>query len=356
MSTKPSFLPAGQRGFSLIEVLIGLLIAMIGVVIMMEVLLSSDQRTRTTSSGADATSNGAIMMYMLQRDLAQSGYGFNTTSLMGCNVTLPAGVTIPLAPVVINPDAALFPATAPAFRDANTDSLMVFYGNGAGQPEGNEIFAVVGNQYNLQSPASFAQNDWVIASGTVCAGTMTLARVTAVNLFSVNVTAALPTAKALYSLGPAPKVVMYAIHNGALTSCDYMVADCRVASNWAEVAGGVVSLRAQYGRDTVAPSDGFVDTWDQSALVATDKCTRARTPAVRLALVARSGQYESTIGAGGQRTGEQVTTDALKPTWAGQAAAPIDLSALPDWRSYRYRTFETVVPSRNLVWMGPQGC
>ena len=56
-----------QRGFSLIEVLIGLLIAMIGVVIMMEVLITSEQRTRSTSTGNDATSNGAIMMHVLQR-------------------------------------------------------------------------------------------------------------------------------------------------------------------------------------------------------------------------------------------------------------------------------------------------
>src|SRR3954464_15140737 len=104
MNTSARHLPlrhAAQRGFTMIEVLIGLLIAMIGVVIMMEVLITSEQRARTTTTGNDATSGGAIMMHMLQHDLVQAGYGINSTGLLGCTLTLPNGKKVPLAPVAI---------------------------------------------------------------------------------------------------------------------------------------------------------------------------------------------------------------------------------------------------------------
>ena len=93
MRSHPVTQPArrGQRGFSLIEILVAMVIAMIAVVIMMEVLLSSDQRTRTSNAGNDALGTGAVMLHMLRRDVQQAGYGINTINLLGCNLTTPSG-------------------------------------------------------------------------------------------------------------------------------------------------------------------------------------------------------------------------------------------------------------------------
>ena len=343
----------GQRGFSLIEILVAMVIAMIAVVIMMEVLLSSDQRTRTSNAGNDAMGTGAVMLHMLRRDVQQAGYGINTVNLLGCSLTTPSVAAVPLAPVVINPAAALVPA-----GDANTDTMIVIYGNANGQPEGNSVFSVSGNEYTMQSPSAFAQNDYVIAYTGSCAAALGLEQVTDVSALTVTVDTVAPSAATLYNLGPSPRIVAYAVRNGQLTSCDFMTADCRVnnAANWTAVAGGVVSLRAQYGRDT-APAgsmDGAVDVWDQTT--PTSACGWARASAVRFALVARSSQYESKFNATtGQRECDQVT--AAAPTWLGSADDPVDLSADGDWQCYRYKTLQTVAPSRNIVWMGSQaGC
>ena len=41
----------------------------------------------------------------------------------------------------------------------------------------------------------------------------------------------------------------------------------------------------------------------------------------------------------------------------GSADAPIDLDDLPDWQQFRYRSFETLVPVRNMTWLaGTPGC
>jgi type IV pilus assembly protein PilW len=340
-----------QRGFSLVEVMIGLLIAMIGVVIMMEVLVTSEERTRTTSGANDALSNGAVMLHLMQRDLVQAGYGINSTSLLGCNVTLPNGKVVPLAPVVINPATAVIPA-----GDANTDRLLVFYGNDNGQPEGNVIYGVAGAKYTMQAPTAFNVDDYVVAYPGGCAANLSLAKVTEVTALDVTVDAPTADATVLYNMGRAPRVIAYAVRNGALTSCDYMAADCSNAgaANWTAVGGNIVSLRAQYGRDTTAPAmDGTVDTWDQAT--PGNSCGWVRSSTVRYALVARSAQYETRIDGTGQRTCEQVTP--ATPDWNGGAGAAIDLSTAADWQCYRYRTFENVAPSRNIVWMGAQaGC
>jgi type IV pilus assembly protein PilW len=347
-----------QHGFSLIEVMVGLVIAMVGVVIMMEVLITSEERTRTTGAGTDATSNGAIMMHLLQRDLAQAGFGINTVNLLGCTITLPSGKQVPLAPVVINPATSVIPAS-----DPDTDRLLVFYGNDNGQPEGNEVFAVTGTAYTVQSPASFRENDRVVAWPNGCTAALTLARVTGTTGLTVTVDTATAGAKTLYNLGQAPRVVAYMVKGGALVSCDYMASDCSVydATRWTALGGNVASLRAQYGHDTAAGAmDGTVDAWDQTT--PTNACGWVRTSAVRYALVARSAQYESKLDSGtGQRVGDTVT--AAAPTWNGSADTPIDLSKNPDgstnadWQAYRYRTFQNVAPARNTVWMaGQSGC
>src|SRR5690606_32095836 len=101
---------SGQAGFSLVEIMVGLGIGMLGVLIIMQMFLLADKQKRTTVGGADAQVTAAIALHGLERDLAQSGYGFASADLLGCTLrwTLPAGAPIstpvPLAPVVINPD------------------------------------------------------------------------------------------------------------------------------------------------------------------------------------------------------------------------------------------------------------
>lgn len=348
--------PRAQAGFTMVEILIGLVIAMIGVAIMMEVLLTSEQRTRTTTSGNEALSSGAVMLHLMQRDLVQAGYGINAPRLLaGCTLVTPKGAAVPLAPVVINPPTAIVPA-----GDPHTDTLLVFYGNDDGQPEGHTIFGKSGSTYAVRAASSFAENDYVVAAPAACTASLTLAKVRKVDESGVEVDQFQANATAVYNMGGAPRIVAYAVRNGSLTSCDFMASDCRVnnAANWTAVGANITSLRAQYGRDTAAAgsADSSVDTWDQAT--PTDACGWARATAVRFVLVARSNQYESHVDRiTGQRVCEPV---ARLDNWSGHDTAPVNLSRNPDgspssdWQCYRYRSFETVAPSRNIVWMRTQ--
>ena len=349
-------------GFSLVELMVSLVIGMIGVVVMMQIFSVSEGYKRTTTGGDDAQNNGAIGLYGLQRDVRMSGQGSNSFtdnaaspaaySLIGCNVTLRPGVTInTLGPVTINH------ASIPA-GDANTDTLLVFYGSGNDGPEGDRIESQPAtNTYTLAgfaaaaSAPSMAVGDRVLAHPTPRPTPCNLSMESVTALAGSNVTVAAGvagmTAGALFNVGQNPRFVAYAIRSGSLTMCDYMVNNCGgvfTASHWVPLASNIVSLRAQYGRDTtVGTMDGTVDAFDQTT--PTNICGWVRARAVRMALVARSAQLDK----------DAVTTAA--PAWAGSGTNAVDLSADASWQNYRYKVFETIVPLRNVAWLGVQaGC
>lgn len=361
-----------QSGFSLIEILVGMAIGMLGIIVMMQVFAVSEARKRTTNAGSDAQGNAALALDGMRREILRGGYGFAGARLLSCNLQLPNGAPVPLAPVIINPAAAVIPA-----GDPNTDTLLVAYGSSDDQPEGYQLnLPPPPPPYTLLGTGPMRANDWVIPAPpppsptAACAlPTLALQRVTGVAGSIVATTGAnVATATALFNLGAAPRFLAYAVRNGNLTVCDFMTADCGAAiplvgttpnpdpAVWRPVANNVVSLRAQYGRDTSVPMNGTADVFDQTS--PTTNCGWARASAVRLVLVARSAQYEK----------EDVTPAA--PQWQGTGSATpvlIDVSRIADgtpngtanalWRQYRYRVFETLVPLRNVAWMGvPQGC
>ena len=353
------------KGFTLVEVLVAMVIGMIGLIIMMQVFSNAEGQKRATTGSGDAQSNGALAIYTLQRDIRQAGYGFNAINALGCVFTLPASVSrtlTQLAPVIINPPVAEVPA-----GDANTDTLLIAYGNSEGQPEGDLITTLNGTQLGMQSPLNFRVNNWVVAAPAMDAASCALAltQVTAVTPPSPNITVSGSGAVEggyLFNFGNTPRVLAYAIRAGNLTVCNYMAVDCGTAcsaadgscnANWVPIANNVVSLRAQYGRDTSAVKDGRIDIWDQTTPPTVTAptpapgspnaraCIWARASALRIAVVTRNSQIDREI----------LTTQA--PTWEGSTTgAAINLSARANWQNYRYKTFETIIPMRNLPWMG----
>lgn len=319
-----------NTGFTLVEVMVGMLLGMFGIIIMMQVFALSEERKRATTSGGDATSEGVMAVYALQRDIRQAGYGFAATAMFGCTISI-NGVSFALGPVTINPATTVVPA-----GDANSDTLLIVYGNPDGQPEGQTgTPTLAASTYYVQSsPCNPSPITLTAAAGTVAA------------------------AGTLYDLGANPRIVAYAVRNSTLTACDYVANNCSLAANltnpaiWVPVANNVVSLRAEYGQDTTAtPTAYTASTWNQTTPSTTNgsafgvPCQWTRIPAVRFALVSRNVQYEKN------------TVTAAAPVWDGSTGTPIVLSGNTDWQNYRYKLFETVVPLRNIAWMGLQtGC
>lgn len=307
--------------------MVGMVIGLLGIIVMMQVFSLSEERKRTATAGSDAQNNVAIALDGMQRDIAQSGYGL--TQLLNCLAPLPSGVNVRLAPVIINP------ADIPA-GDENTDTIQLAYGIGDDLPHG------------LNTGTGVLKNtDWVIPAPTSWGGP----RTDSTFCDGSGVTPALQQGNpgtGFFNLGSNPRFLVYAIRSGNLTVCNFRTSNCTTNSPtaladqtiWQPIASNVVSMRAQYAQDSNSPMDGIIDTYNQTT--PTNECGWKKAPAVRLVLVARSNQKQTT------------TVDA--PTWAGNANAPIDLSEQADWANYRYRAYEILVPIRNIAWMEVSGC
>lgn len=350
-----------SAGFSLVEIMVAMAIALLGMLIMLQVYSNSEAQKRTTTGGDDAQNAGAIALYGLQRDIQQGGWGISSINLLGCNVLLRAGVTLnAIAPVTIN-HASI------TGQDANTDTLVIVSGNGNGGQEGDTVTSqLLGNTvYTVASPNEFAVNDRVIARPTALPTACTLDTVTDVTGANVTVTTGLAgmTNGTLFNLGQTQKIRAYAIRGGNLTVCDYTANDCGLAANngntaiWVPIANNIVSLKAQYGRDTNAnPMDGIVDTYDKTT--PTTACGWVSTSSIRVALVARNSQSTQASVTPAAPAWEGTSTAAASAPLPANVADPIDISATnANWQNYRYKVFQTIVPIRNIAVKGVQtGC
>lgn len=374
-----------SAGFSLVEIMVAMVIGLIGIIIMLQVYSNFEAQKRITAGGDDAQNAGAIALYGLQRDIQQSGWGISASGVLGCNLTLPASGAVPartlaMAPVMINPAPSIIP-----LGDSNTDTLLVVYGNGNGGQEGSPVGAAPPsgftgiNVYGIGSPFEFHTGDRVISvtpPPATCNLSLDVVPPNGADTAGGNLTVASGVAGMalgkVYNLGQAPHIFAYAIRGAALTVCDYLKDDCSDPANtgnktvWLPIASNIVSMKAQYGHDTLTASISAlpaippyptyqVNIFDQAT--PTGACGWFRTPAIRLALVARNGQNNQTgVTPAAPVWGGSVTVAASSPM-PGNTATPISLAQNTNWHNYRYKVFETIAPIRNITtqWVQP-GC
>jgi type IV pilus assembly protein PilW len=365
-----------MRGMSLPEILAAVLIGLIGMIVIMQVYATSEERKRTTTGTSDAQISGNIAMFTLETMIRSAGFGMVTAdnNMLGCttlaynsNRATP-NFTFLMAPVVITAGAAGAP-----------DSIAVVYGNSPNVVEGQAFIGIAasGADFPLKNAAGIQVGDLVVASeaglncslaevtGFVPAAINTVQHVNAAAYSYVDTTGHTisPTAtynKAggsgvnnsaaalLFSLGRSPTVVTYQIGNDRLqtkTLIPYVAAQDsdNDGTSDADIGDGIVQLKALYGKDT--DGDGVVDTWNTTLPANAAQWMQVR--AVRIALLARSAKYEKTA----------VTSDCVTPNnpvnspfWSGGCFTMTNLADGTDWHYYRYRVYETVVPLRNMIW------
>ena len=357
-----------NAGFSLVEILVGMVIGLLGVIIIMQIFAVAEGQKRTTTSGADAQTNGNIALFTIERDTRQAGYGMSLSAL-GCKIntyyngstTIPG--TLTLAPVVIG-DGGVDGSV-----NALPDTLQLLYSTNAitslpqvltfihPQPA---AVAFINSNFNI------AVGDMVVfyEAGKDC----TLAQVTNVPSSPTNIIHASTSpwnASGGGSIFPVGgyNVKATVFNFGSMVSRNYSIdttnnnlqvfeilSNGPVSTATTPLAGEIVNLQAQYGKDRGlhpghVAGDAIVDTWD-FCTPGTAGCpadTWGMVVAVRIAILARSGQYEKPT------TGGVCTATTAAPSWTGgtMAVQPAG-GGLPS--CYRYKVFESVVPLRNIIW------
>ncbi|WP_167772973.1 PilW family protein [Ramlibacter humi] len=363
----------GARGFTMVELMIAVFIGMFTLLAVAQVLAFVEGQKRSVVYGSEAQVGGTLALDQIGRDILQSGYGLVT---FGAAAGCPIAASFNGAPVDGFP-ARLGPITITADPTGGPDTIRVLR---SGKTSFSVPIPVVAPGYTPGT--GFVVSHTLGVKGDATDGDLMLAvsgADTTCELFQVN--AAVSTAKlvprvddagwnapgkpalpysdgsTLVNLGTLVDQT-YAIANGALMvrqlSSGGGAAPAYAAA--AELVPGIVSLKALYGKDTNA--DGKIDTWDTT--VPTTSAQWQTVVAVRLAVVARSTQFERIQKPEDMPTkanlewhmGSDTVNGAVLPACSsgGGGCLPIKLDHLPDWKRYRYKLFEAVVPVRNAIW------
>lgn len=347
-----------QNGFSLVEIMVGMSIGLLGMVVIMQVFALTESGKQSTTGGGDAQQKAALSLHTLEHDIRMAGYGITgVPALMGCNINAynasrtPTSFNFALVPVVITQGASDLPdsititysasavVNAPASITQNMPNPSAVYkvnnrygftpgdlivigepgkectlGQVTGTPGAGQSDNIIHNSGNYKNP----EGENVPANFNKPGG-----------VSNINYT----TAAKLYNLGPLPISNMYSISNGSLNLF------ANIAGVSETISDNIVDLQAEYGIDT--DDDGDVDSYRVSADLNSDGVTTGleynQVLSVRFGLVARSTKREPSC---------DVTQNV--PSWVGGDFN--NIKANPEWQCYRYRVFETTTMLRNLIW------
>jgi type IV pilus assembly protein PilW len=367
-----------SRGMSLVELMVGMAVGLIGITIITHLYLTNEKYKRSTTGSGTAQVNGAIALYSLERDIRMAGFGLNHSGALGCSCDKvanpscssvqyfyngvyssppgPSGGALPpleFAPVVITETANL------------PDIITLLYGN---DPERmlpgklTESMPQPSSEFKVDGTAGYTINDMVlVTNGASCMLTQVTQVQDAASHLQHNPGTSLwnpagggsslpafPAGANLFNLGN-PIWRTYSIDSAATKSkLQFMevLTSGVIGAGATPIIDDIVDLQAQYGKDT--DDNGIVETWNN--VTPTSGAQWQQVLAVRVAVLARSGNYERPANAGDPC---EATTAANRPKW-GDAGALQDFpvlmvaGVLPT--CYKYRVFETIIPLRNMIW------
>jgi type IV pilus assembly protein PilW len=361
-----------QSGFGLIEIMIGLAIAMIATVIMLQTFAVSESQKRTTTGASDAQSNGAISLFAVERDIKMAGWGIQGSSFAGCTDFFAAksGAALDTNPT---PGSSLVTVLNITEGGTQPDSITIqHYDDPSNQDYRFAIAAfttpqaTVDADFKVSSVKGCNVNDLVIiANGSRC----TLAQVSAIDTaaltlshasggsFPYNPDAAYMTAHGWQvqttssSFQCIPKIYRrtYSIESTA-HQLQLAQGDAGGAMQTFEIAPQIMDLQAEYGvEDVDAATLKPITTWVGATgdWANPDIAHIRRIKAARIAVLSRSATFEKP---GPNETVADCKTTTTLAGLSKWATFHVDSVAFTDWKCYRYKAYEINVPLRNIVW------
>jgi type IV pilus assembly protein PilW len=353
-----------QKGFSLIEVMLSLVIGLIMSLGVASLAISYDAGRKNNISSNTANANGTTAVETLNTSLQMAGSGLISNYSPICVNLYSTTATN------TNSGTELDILKLDTTTDPNSNHVIFAYGSGGSAASMLKVSVSIANTNDdigvplvgSVTPGS----DILLAYSSVGSGTdCTLRRATApiavngsAGMMNIGLSATQAYNQPIAGV-PAYAADFYVIpeqvfnyqewysENGMLKFKD------RVTGLVNRVAEGVIFLRAQYGVDS-----GLGLTWQDQP-----PSQLNYLKAVRTAMVVRSDSREKQAVAGN-------CTSTTSPTinfddWLGVAngSTSVDISALtstsgtvliPDWRCYFYKTYTTVTPLRSLAWATAQ--
>jgi type IV pilus assembly protein PilW len=368
-------LPIGARahGFTLVELMVGMALALITTVIIAQVVVNAEGQRRTTSSGSDAQVNGSIGLYTLGRDVQGAGYGIiSHSAALGCPIQAKYGsaatLALTLAPVTITVDANGVPTLRTLSSGRSSFSVpMVVKANHAPVDTRFTVTSTTGvsaGDVMMAIPGTWSGTNGCTVFEVAPSGTNLL---TATQVPKAEVTTGWNPATSLMPAAGYPADTSYLVNLGRIVLREYTITNEALVMRELQangtmsadqvLASGIVAMRVMYGRDTTNPKDGVVDQYDTTTPTTADDWSRVLS--VRIAVTARSEVREKdnvTTADPVWDVGTATTVNGTSACSSGSSRKCLTLT-IPkpnagdtEWQHYRYKVYDTIVPLRNVLW------
>lgn len=349
-----------QMGISLVELMVALVIGLVTALVIQQVMSVFEGVKRTSASGADAQVNGAVALITLERDIRQAGYGllagqgslcplginiyYNGATIANGGTMLPMRIidggtgpdTIELA--YSNTDFAAVPMTI--VKNMPTPSAEITADNPGGLKQ-SQVFLVAGKEgskvctlMQMSQDPQKTRNGWNLQHNS--------------GQYLYNP----PNPTQVFSNAPQYTIGDVVVNMGSYVSRRYQISNGRlneihaITGATTPIVDQIVDLQAQYGIANTgsqqitqwcnARADSSCGDWSNPT---SNDIPRIR--AVRVAVVARSVQYE-----------KDLVSPASLTLWEkdGNGDDPPVLTLDNEARHYRYKVYSTIVPLRNVIW------
>lgn len=373
-----------ERGMSLVDILVGMVIGLIGMIVVFQSFNAFEGQKRATTVTNDAQESGLMALTTIEREMRLAGYGMfyqNDTICTGYRQWVnnnPVEITSFLPVVITNgssntSDSLTLTFSTSGFGATPSQVQVDFKGT---VPE-----IVVDNSIGNRV---YKAGDYILVGrvGQACTRLQVSSvrtdpqnpKFLALKVEPGSTAPANPPADKLNVLLPAggysndrvrPTVVAnmgvmrrvtYGVEIDANQNGRLQVEDLTAGTAPIAIADGIVGMQAQYGI-SAATNTQEVSSWVDAtgSWAAPAFADQGRVKAIRVAVVARSQLYEkdALTGLDVVCNNTSGTNDKGPCTWRDTTASPapiFDLTAKTDWQHYRYRVYETIVPLRNVMW------
>ena len=404
--------PREQRGFGLIEIMVGLVIGLIAVLVIFQVYTVAEGFKRNTTAAGEAQMNGLFSTFVLGMELGNGGAAMAVAAsdLAACTDTGNIATTFRPIPVLITDGGG----------NGNPDSFVVTYSMAttlASTAMFNAPAAPSDLTYQIQSPGGFHKGDLIIGianpagTNSACASSKVtadpgpftvpptcdpndpnksgncLANVT-IKHTGTNIAftgTGLPGSSTLFNMGPADRAqkIQYKVCDKragcpqppvcnqatpcTLDSTPLLDANGQPLANPVgnPLASNIVNMKMEYGIDSDLDQKGLLDTWVQASAAGWDPASLLpaaitkinQIKAIRIGIIVQSEQFDKNLA--GFTGGDYLNgdydwvlfdcADANKANCPGRLTGSVPASISPPG-NWRFRKYETVIPLRNEIW------
>lgn len=341
------------KGFSLVEIMVGMTLGLLMVLIITQALSVFENQKRTTTATSDAQENGLMAVVQLEQEIRNAGIGLADSAAFNCNAIFSyyeaGGTTTIPAPGM--PSSVMAPVTIIDGGATGSDTVTMMRGTdflGSIPATITSSMPQPSAELNVNRTTGFIDGSLILVSqGSNC----TVMQVTQVQDAALKIQhnpgssgPSYNPSSSFYNTSPGNTWPSFStgakvLNFGSLVVNTYSI-DANKSLQMADKSATVttlvkdiVSLQAQYGIADAGSQNvnAWVNADATSGFDTLDSDKVKRIKAVRITVVARSGKKEA----------GNVTTSA---------PGGVNISTLPDWQKYRYRVYTTIIPLRNVIW------